>query len=648
MTRHKVRLSLRHRTIMKKTFAITALLCILPVAADCRTADGPESATDSREEVLEQTKAAFDSLAMRVPAYAEPVDISVTGFPVSELVRNLAIANGLSIDIAFSPSKKITCSMKGIPVKDALLFLCKEKSLDAGFTGDIITLTDYRPPAIGPIMKVSRDSTGNLVSFDFSGCRLSDAARMLGDSTGNNILVPSAIADNLISAHGVSMGFGEAVMTIAAVNGLASRQAGPGIWSIFPNDRSASSRNHGGIFSSEMIDIDSTGLISAKLKGGNAGRIIPEVLSKLGMNYFITDNIDFTADIDVTRVPLDTLLNTLLTGSPVTWKKEAGVYMIGNRNGENRLADVTVFPMKFRAVDEITGIIPDEIRQGVQIQPFPDLNSVVICGEKLAAGKVSDFLEAVDKSVPLVSIDVIIVDATKMSSRSIGLGLGVGSAPAVTSGTVGPGIDVTLNASSISDILGSFNGFGALNLGHVTQNFFANLQFLEDAGKITLRSTPKLATLNGHKAVLKSGEVRYYKESQVNIIGTQNPMQSESYVWKEVEANFILDMTPFVSLDTTITLKINLSQDEFTDNSTEKKDEYAPPGVTKRSFNSIVKVKNGEMVLLGGIEKNLTDDSSRGLPFVARVPVLRHIFGNSRRTRNDQTLSVFIRPTIIM
>ena len=80
----------------------------------------------------------------------------------------------------------------------------------------------------------------------------------------------------------------------------------------------------------------------------------------------------------------------------------------------------------------------------------------------------------------------------------------------------------------------------------------------------------------------------------------------------------------------------------------DKEDEYAPPGLTKRSFNSIVKVKNGETVLLGGIEKNLTDDSSRGLPFVARVPVLRHIFGNSRRTRNDQTLNVFIRPTIIM
>ena len=598
-----------------------------------------------REVELEAIHASLDSLAAGNPAYSELVDISVTDFPVSELIRNLAIANGLNIDISFKQAKRITCNMKSVQVKDALFFFCKEKSLDATFTENIITLTDYVPPSADPVMDVSTDSTRSVVSFRFSGCRLSDMARTLTDSTGCNILIPVEIADNPVFAHGVSMDIGEAVMAIASVNGLSYGKTGTRTWSIFkPEKNSAASR----AFPGNTVEIDSTGLITTKISGGNIGDIIPEVLDRLGQNYFISENIDFIADIDVSRVPLDTLLNTLLAGSPVTWRKESGVYMIGNRNGENRLADVSIIPMKFRAVDEIESIIPEELRQGVQIQSFADLNSIVLCGDALAVRRVSEFLEAVDQKVPLVSIDVIIVDASKMTSRSIGLGLGVGTTSAVTGGTVGPGIDATLNADSINDILNSFTGFGALNLGHVTQNFFADLQFLEDAGKITLRSTPKLATLNGHKAVLKSGEVKYYKESQVNIIGTQNPMQSESYIWKEVEANFVLDMTPFVSRDTTITLKINLSQDEFTDNSTVRNDEYAPPGITSRSFNSTVKVKNGETVLLGGIEKNLTDDSSRGLPFIARVPILRHIFGNSKRTRNDQTLNVFIRPTIIM
>ena len=194
-------------------------------------------------------------------------------------------------------------------------------------------------------------------------------------------------------------------------------------------------------------------------------------------------------------------------------------------------------------------------------------------------------------------------------------------------------------------ILASFSGLGSINLGPVTSLFYADLQLLEEAGKIVLRSTPRLSTLNGHKATLKSGEVKYYKESQVNIIGTQNPLQSESYLWKNVEANFVLDITPHVSQDSTITMDISLSQDEFT--TTDDDDKYAPPGISKRSFTSIIKVKDGEMVLLGGIEKNLKDNTSKGLPYVVRVPVLRSIFGKTRKVKTDSRLNIFIKPTII-
>ncbi|MBP5741471.1 MAG: type II secretion system protein GspD, partial [Bacteroidales bacterium] len=61
----------------------------------------------------------------------------------------------------------------------------------------------------------------------------------------------------------------------------------------------------------------------------------------------------------------------------------------------------------------------------------------------------------------------------------------------------------------------------------------------------------------------------------------------------------------------------------------------------------IVKVHDGEMVLLGGIERNLLDDTSAGLPFIARVPVLRLLFGNVTKTKENRKLNVFIRPVVI-
>ena len=48
-----------------------------------------------------------------------------------------------------------------------------------------------------------------------------------------------------------------------------------------------------------------------------------------------------------------------------------------------------------------------------------------------------------------------------------------------------------------------------------------------------------------------------------------------------------------------------------------------------------------------GIEKNLLDNTGKGLPYIARVPVLRALFGNTRRERSLRKLSIFILPTVI-
>lgn len=304
-----------------------------------------------------------------------------------------------------------------------------------------------------------------------------------------------------------------------------------------------------------------------------------------------------------------------------------------------------VIPLNFRSVDSVTDIIPESISKNLQIREYLEQNSLVVSGDTVDIRRLQTFLNDIDKSIPLISIDVIMVDATKSFSRKVGLSFGYGSeVRSGKSGSISPGLNMSLDSDNANRLISSFGKMSGFNLGKVGPTFYADLECLEDAGKITLKSTPKLATLNGHKAVLKSGEVKYYKESQVNIIGTQNPLQSESFTWKNVEASFTLTLTPYVSADSTITLQVQLDQDEFADD--KLSDLYVPPGITKRSFNSIIKVKNGEAVILGGIEKNLTDDSARGLPFLARVPVLRLLFGRSVKERTNHKMSVVIKPAL--
>lgn len=410
-----------------------------------------------------------------------------------------------------------------------------------------------------------------------------------------------------------------------------------------------------------QIERDSTGLYNMDFTECRLDALVRKLITETGENILFAPSLsEKTVSGYGLNLTLEGILNSLAISNGLRCEQnENGVWLIGERgrggdsifpHDEDQFVSpvygVRVFTMHFRTIDNIVEIIPMQLAKDVEIKLFPDLNSLILSGNIHDVEALEDFLRSIDKSVPLISIDVIIVEETNRKSRNTGVSIGKGrEASRGSYGTLGPGVNFTLGSDGINQLIQAFNGLGLVNLGTVGPGFYADLKLLEEDGIISLRSTPKLSTLNGHKAVLKSGEVKYYKESQVNIIGTQNPLQSESYLWKNVEASFVLDMTPTVSADSTITIRIDLNQDEFTER--DSGDLTAPPGMTKRGFNSIVKVKDGEMILLGGIEKNLLDDTSRGLPWISRVPILRFLLGDITKTKETQKLNVFIRPSIV-
>lgn len=602
------------------------------------------SAQTPEELRLAELKNRLQLLSETDGRYTEKVDVSVTNFPVSELIRSIAKAQSLNINVAFGPDKLINCNLQQVPVTDILYFICKEKSLEIEVMDNILSVIPFQEPEIETPVNLVYDSLRRQVTFDFSDSKLEQVAKRFMEATESNVIIPQSLYGQRVSAYGVNMEPDEAVRTIAAVNGLKYSRQSDRSWSLYKTEGEETDST-GDVFNLDEIMVDSLGLITAKVTAGNVRDMIPNVFRRLGMNYFLSNEFEHTANIHVEQVDLNTFLGALFTGTNITWRIDNGIYIIGSHTEGDRLSTVLVYPMKNRTVSKVFDYIPEELKTNTEIITFPDLNSLVVNGDQRSVIRIMNFLNEIDRSVPLITFDVMIVETTDKTSQSIGLSLGVGNAPSVGGGTISPGVDFSLSAASVNRIINSFNGVGSMNLGKVSPNFYADIKFLEDAGKMVLRSTPRLSTLNGHKAVLKSGEVKYYKESQVNIIGTQNPLQSESYLWKEVEANFILEITPFVSLDNVITLDINLDQAEFTVR--ESKDEDAPPGMTKRGFNSIIKVKDQEMVLLGGIEKNLSENSSRGLPWIARVPVLRWFFGNTTKTKSSEKLNIFIKPVII-
>ena len=491
------------------------------------------------------------------------------------------------------------------------------------------------------------DST---LSYDLIAVPLREVARRLTDSSGVNLIVPQTLYDRPISGYVSSMPFSEALSVLAEINKLEGAPVkGNGAWMFaepIPVGGGQPSTVQNYVrrrqFAPAQLAIDSMGRITAMIDRGNIYDIILDVCEQLKLDYFFITPVNAQTCIYLKNTDVKTLFDLLLTGTAYTYYEEGGVYMFGEAKREG-LFSTRIIPMRYRTVDKLIDVIPENLKKGVQIAAFGDLNSMIASGDQRHVARVEQFLHEIDKTVPLITIEVMIVDASKDVILEAGLGLGVGTSPTQTSGTLSPGIDMTLGSGAVNNLVDKVNGLGIIRLGKVTPNFYASLKAMEENGTIELRSTPKLSTLNGHEAVLSSGEMQYYKETNNTYMGTQNPVQSTSYVWKSVEANMTLSITPYVSEDGHITMTIDLSQSEFTDR-TEKE---APPGTTTRSFRSMVRVRNEEMVLLGGIDRQSHEKSSQGLPFIARIPVLKWIFGMHKNNKQERRLNVFIKPTVI-
>lgn len=630
--------------LMKKIYL---LICVGLLCCIC----GDLHAQSSETERIAQVRARLDTLILRDTTYLSEVDLSVGQVSLSELLRSVAQVGGVNLSVQDGANLLVSCNFSRARIADLILFLCEQYGLDIRVVGNIVSIFPYQAPiAPPPVPLIVYNRADSTLSYDLIAVPLREVARRLTDSSGVNLIVPQTLYDRPISGYVSSMPFSEALSVLAEINKLeVAPVKGSGAWMFaepIPVGGGQPSTVQNYVrrrqFAPAQLAIDSVGRITAMIDRGNIYDIILDVCEQLKLDYFFITPVNAQTCIYMKNTDVKTLFDLLLTGTAYTYYEEGGVYMFGEAKREG-LFSTRIIPMRYRTVDKLIDVIPENLKKGVQIAAFGDLNSMIASGDQRHVARVEQFLHEIDKTVPLITIEVMIVDASKDVILEAGLGLGVGTSPTQTSGTLSPGIDMTLGSGAVNNLVDKVNGLGIIRLGKVTPNFYASLKAMEENGTIELRSTPKLSTLNGHEAVLSSGEMQYYKETNNTYMGTQNPVQSTSYVWKSVEANMTLSITPYVSEDGHITMTIDLSQSEFTDR-TEKE---APPGTTTRSFRSMVRVRNEEMVLLGGIDRQSHEKSSQGLPFIARIPVLKWIFGMHKNNKQERRLNVFIKPTVI-
>jgi type II secretory pathway component GspD/PulD (secretin) len=255
--------------------------------------------------------------------------------------------------------------------------------------------------------------------------------------------------------------------------------------------------------------------------------------------------------------------------------------------------------------------------------------------------KIRQMVKALDEPSRQVFIEaeIIQIELTKEYQRSInwerifqgaaahGLNF-IGTFPVSPSFTPSPSLDTDNLQISI----------GTLD----SDNYSATMKLLETFGQAKVLSRPRIAVLNNQEAKVLVGTREAY------ITSTQSQAETTTITSESVEfidVGVKLNLTPTINKDGFVTLKIKPEVSSVADTITTQAGSRIPIVKTSEA-ETVVKVKDGTMVMIAGLMEDTKRDDTTGIPFFAKIPIIGGLFGAKANQNKRAELVVFITPHI--
>jgi MSHA biogenesis protein MshL len=211
--------------------------------------------------------------------------------------------------------------------------------------------------------------------------------------------------------------------------------------------------------------------------------------------------------------------------------------------------------------------------------------------------------------------------------------------------TIGPGNPVT---EFMSQTLGS-----AITLAFDVGDFNAFVELLELQGDTRVLSSPRVATLNNQKAVIKAGTDEFFvTDVSSNTVTGTAATTSRDVTLTPFFSGIALDVTPQISADGEVILHIHPTVSEVTDQTkaltvSGETDELPLAFSEIRESDSIVKARSGQIIAIGGLMRSSSRRVEAMVPVIGRVPGLRRIFGSTREVEVKTELVILLRPIVV-
>lgn len=283
----------------------------------------------------------------------------------------------------------------------------------------------------------------------------------------------------------------------------------------------------------------------------------------------------------------------------------------------------------------------------------PRMNSLLVTGPPESILRISELVKEMDRRPLQVHINAVIAQVILGDDITTGMDLlrkvdtvNIGGESVSFGGlykTTGGG--TFLDPANLDTIGGFTSALDGLNLyGSIGELFNAYVRALEATSRFKILSKPHVATANNETAAISVGSrVPYPGQQQSSVVSGGTTAVTSNVEYQDVD--LILEVTPLINSKNEITIVTN--QQNNTVGATKVINGNEVPTIQTQSLNNKITVPNGAICTIGGGITESKDIAVTGLPFVSKIPVIKHLFGTTKHSTKRQELLIMIQPRII-
>ena len=361
---------------------------------------------------------------------------------------------------------------------------------------------------------------------------------------------------------------------------------------------------------------------------------LKDLSEEAGVPIIPDNTVQGFVTLEFEDAPLEQVLTKMLSGGGFVYKKIDDYYLIGAPVPENPsfplLTESVFYKPNYLHAEQIVMLLSEYEKRFVRSEMKS--NIISITAPLAMISKIRENIENVDIPPKQISIEAIVTELSNDAIKSLGLdwdwfGESGGKTVNVRS-NMGSMINDTSVVARIMRNAVSYKSF--------TYDLILDIKALATSGKARIRANPKITAINGNEATIFIGSERYF-----SIV--TGPVNYPYTRLEQIPAGITLKILPRVSSSNEITAHVDCEVSEVTEIGIS-----GLPLVTKRTASTDIRVKDGEIIAIGGLVQERDVTMQKKVPFLGDIPLLGYAFSHTKHEKVETEIAIFIAPHILL